>query len=79
MPGFQLDVNKTADQETPAKVAANPLGRKSPKMKFILALSMFCLASGAVVKAAEVLRPRGVPLSSEFYVKNVLATSEECG
>ncbi|XP_037777317.1 glucosidase 2 subunit beta-like isoform X2 [Penaeus monodon] len=68
MPGFQLDVNKTADQETPAKVAANPLGRKSPKMKFILALSMFCLASGAVVKAAEVLRPRGVPLSkASFY------------
>lgn len=48
-------------------------------MKCIFALSMLCLASGAVVKAAEVLRPRGVPLSSEFYVKNGFATSEECG
>ncbi|XP_063607368.1 glucosidase 2 subunit beta-like isoform X1 [Penaeus indicus] len=37
-------------------------------MKFILALSMLCLASGAVVKAAEVLRPRGVALSkASFY------------
>ncbi|XP_047474492.1 glucosidase 2 subunit beta-like isoform X2 [Penaeus chinensis] len=37
-------------------------------MKFIFVLSMLCLASGAVVKAAEVLRPRGVPLSkASFY------------
>ncbi|XP_027207664.2 glucosidase 2 subunit beta isoform X2 [Penaeus vannamei] len=37
-------------------------------MKCIFALSMLCLASGAVVKAAEVLRPRGVPLSkASFY------------
>ncbi|XP_042879152.1 glucosidase 2 subunit beta-like isoform X2 [Penaeus japonicus] len=37
-------------------------------MKCILALSMLCLVSGAVVKAAEVLRPRGVALSkASFY------------
>lgn len=37
-------------------------------MKSVLAFSLFCVVSGAVVRAAEVLRPRGVVLSkASFY------------
>lgn len=40
----------------------------SSAMKVLAAFSLVCVAAGAVVRAAEVLRPRGVPLSkASFY------------